>query len=253
MDYRLDEIDRRIIYALMRDARNTSAPMIAEQVNVSPGTIRNRINQLEEQGIIRSYTAEIDFERADDRLTNLYVCTVPISERKSLAREAHSIPGVINVRELMTGRENLHVLAVGENTADLRRIARTLSGLGIEIEDETLLEAETHTPYDSFGPDEGVPASDPTDVISLTGDAKVVDVTVQPEAPIVDHTLEEAVGKGILDEDSLVIAIERGDSVVTPHGTTSIQPDDIVTVLCRGGDVDRVLEPFIAGGLPPER
>ncbi len=245
MDHRLDDIDRRIIYELMRDARNTSAPTIADAVNVSPGTIRNRIDQLEEHGIIRKYTAAVDFERAGDRLTNLYICTVPVSERKSLAQDAGSVSGVVNVRELMTGRRNLHVLAVGEHTEDLRRVARTLSGLGIEIEDETLLEAETHYPYDPFGPDEGVAASEPTNVISLAGDAAVVDVTVVAEAPIVDHTLEEAVRKGLLDEDSLVIAIERDDRVLTPHGTTAIRPDDIVTVLCPDGDADGVLNAFV--------
>lgn len=249
MDYRLDEIDRRIVYELMRDARNTSAPTIAEAVTVSPGTIRNRIDQLEEHGIIRTYTTAVDFERAGDRLTNLYICTVPISERKALAREAGSVPGVVNVRELMTGRRNLHVLAVGEHTEDLRQVARTLSGLGIEIEDETLLEAETHNPYDPFGPDVEVPASEPTDVISLAGEAAVVDVTVQADAPVVDHTLEEAVREELLDEDSLVIAIERGDSVVTPHGTTAIRRDDIVTVLCPDGDTDPVLDAFVADEL----
>ncbi|WP_280535332.1 Lrp/AsnC family transcriptional regulator [Halopenitus sp. POP-27] len=246
MDYRLDEIDRRIIYELMRNAHDTTAPAIAEATNVSSGTIRNRINQLEDYGIIRSYTTEIDFERADDRLTNLYICTAPISERKSLAREAHSIPGVINVRELMTGRKNLHILAVGEDTESLRRVARALSGLGIEVEDETLLEAERHVPYAPFGPDRKSPASDPTDVISLTGGAEVVDVTISSEAPIVGLSLKEAVAEGVLDEDTLVIAVERGDSVITPDGTTTIQADDIVTVLCRRDDTDRVLEPFIA-------
>ncbi|MFC7021297.1 MULTISPECIES: Lrp/AsnC family transcriptional regulator [Haloarcula] len=246
MGYRLDEIDRRIIYELMRNARDTSAPKIAEAVNVSPGTIRNRIDQLEDHGIIRSYTAEIDFERADDRLTNLYICTAPISERKSLAREAQSIPGVTNIRELMTGRKNLHVLAVGEDTESLRRVARALSGLGIEVEDETLLEAETHVPYARFGPDKEGPTSDPTDAISLTSDAKVVDVTIPAEAPIAGYTLERAVAEDVLDEDTLVIAVERDDAVITPNGTTTIQGDDIVTVLCRGGDTDRVLEPFVA-------
>lgn len=40
--YRVDEIDRRIIHALMTNARETSAPMIAEEVTVSAGTILNR-------------------------------------------------------------------------------------------------------------------------------------------------------------------------------------------------------------------
>lgn len=246
MDYRLDEIDRRIIYELMRDARNTSSPTIAEQVNVSPGTIRNRINNLEEHDIIRNYTAEIDFERAEGHLTNLYVCNVPVSERNALAQEASAVPGVINVRQLMTGRRNLHILAVGEDTEHLRRIARALSRLGIEIEDETLVESETHSPYTAFGPDEEISSPRSTDVISLAGDANVVDITVEDDAPIVDRTLAEAVENNILDDDSLVIAIERGDHVLTPHGTTVIQPDDIVTVLSRSGNTDDVLKAFTA-------
>ncbi|MFD1564402.1 TrkA C-terminal domain-containing protein [Haloarchaeobius amylolyticus] len=246
MDYRLDKIDRRIIYELMHDARNTSSPTIADQVNVSPATIRNRISQLEENNIIRKYTAEIDFERADSYLTNLYICNAPVSERKALAQKASAVPGVINVRQLMTGRRNLHIMAVGENTEHLRRITRALSHLGIEIEDETLVESENHSPYTLFGPDEEISAKTAADFISLTGDANIVDVTVQADAPIVDHTLEEAVQNDILDDDSLVIAIERGDRVLTPHGTTVIQSNDIVTVLSHSGDTEHTLDAFIA-------
>ncbi|MFC6726082.1 Lrp/AsnC family transcriptional regulator, partial [Halobium palmae] len=178
MESRLDDIDRRIVYELMRDARNTSAPTIAEQVNVSPGTIRNRIGQLEERGIIRGYTAGVDFERADGHLVNLYVCNAPVSDRKSLAREASVVPGVVNVRELMTGRRNLHVVAVGENTEALRRVARALSELGIEVEDETLVEAETDSPYTPFGPEGDAVSGEATAFVDLAGDALVVDATV---------------------------------------------------------------------------
>jgi len=65
MSHHLDEIDRRILHALMSDARNTSAPMIAEGLNVSAATVRNRIERLEEEGVIRGYTAIVDFEQAD--------------------------------------------------------------------------------------------------------------------------------------------------------------------------------------------
>ena len=53
MANRLDEIDRRVLYHLAADARDTSAPAIAEEVNVSAGTIRNRIRQLEADGTIK--------------------------------------------------------------------------------------------------------------------------------------------------------------------------------------------------------
>ncbi|MEF8826406.1 MAG: winged helix-turn-helix transcriptional regulator [Halapricum sp.] len=247
MEYRLDEIDRRIIHELMRDARDTSAPEIADAVSVSPGTIRNRIGNLEEHGIIRGYTASIDFEEADGRLTNLYICTVPVAERESLAREVSAVPGVINVRELMTGKSNLHVLAVGADTDDLRRISRALSRIGVEIEDEDLLQTETNSPYAAFGPERDRLSNAATDFISLTGEASVVEITVDPDAPITGRTLADAAESGVLDDASLVIAIERDDRVLTPHGETAVEADDIVTLLVRGGDPETAVEPFVAG------
>lgn len=244
MAYRLDDIDRRIIYSLMVDSRNTSAPAIADDVNVSPATVRNRLAQLEDHGIVRGYSAEIDFERVNGRLTNLYICTVPVAEREALAQETRAIPGVINVRELMTGRRNLHVVAVGDNTDDLRRISRTLSKLGIDIEDEHLVQNETTSPYAPFGPDDQQIATGATDFISLTGNANVVEVTVQREAPVIGRTIEEIARDEVLPEETLVIAIERDDQVLTPHGNTTIEADDIVTVLSRGGDVEQALEVF---------
>jgi len=247
MDHRLDEIDRRIIHALMRDARGVSAPAIAEEVSVSPGTIRNRIAQLEDQGIIRGYHASVDFERADGHLTNLFMCNAPVSDRESMARQAQIIPGVINTRELLTGRRNLHVLAVGQDTDDLRRIARSLSELGVEIEDEVLVQSETTQSYAPFGSDDGSPDAMLTDFISLSGDAEVAEITVDAEAAIAGTTLKEAMHRELLDEDTLVVAIERDDAVLTPHGDTRIESDDIVTLFSRGGVTDRTLGIFRAG------
>ncbi|MBZ6494451.1 Lrp/AsnC family transcriptional regulator [Natrinema longum] len=244
MDTRLDEIDRRIIHALMDDARTISAPTIAEEVNVSPGTIRNRIDQLEDNGVITGYHASIDFERAEGHLTNLFMCNAPVSERESVAKQAQIIPGVINVRELLTGRRNLHVLAVGNDTADLRRIARSLSDLGIEIEDEVLVQNETTQPYSPFGPADETRDAMLTDFISLSGDAEVAEVTVDRDAPIAGMCLQEAARRETFPDDTLVIAIERDDTVLTPHGDTEIRPDDIVTVFSRNGVTDETITSF---------
>jgi DNA-binding Lrp family transcriptional regulator len=243
-DHRLDEIDRRILHALMDDARNTSASTLGAEAGVSGATIRNRIHKLEDAGIIRGYTTQVDFELAGGKLTNLYLCDVPVTEREALAHEARAIPGVVNVRTLMTGRRNLHVLAVGEDTSDLRRVARQLTDIGIHIEDEDLLEEELFAPYGPFDPDDGDRAPEANDFISLTGNASVVEVTVHAEAPIADLTLEEAAEREILDGETLVIAIERDDRELTPHGDTVIRPDDIVTVLSRAGEDADALSSF---------
>ncbi|MFB1066053.1 winged helix-turn-helix transcriptional regulator [Natrinema sp. H-ect4] len=244
MDTRLDEIDRRIIHALMDDARTISAPTIAEELNVSPGTIRNRIAQLEENGVITGYHASIDFERAEGHLTNLFMCNAPVSERESVAQRAQIIPGVINIRELLTGRRNLHVLAVGTDTEDLRRIARSLSDLGIEIEDEVLVQNETTQSYAPFGPATETQEALLTDFVSLSGDAEVAEVTVDRDATIAGMSLQEAARRETFTDDTLVIAIERDDTVLTPHGDTKIRPDDIVTVFSRNGVTEETIATF---------
>lgn len=245
MDYRLDDIDKRILYHLARDARNTSAPDIAAEVNVSSGTIRNRIDQLEQHGIIRGYHAHVDYERAEGMLTTLFMCDVSVSEREVLGRQLLDISGVVNVREIVTGSQGhgLRVKAVGADTDDITRIGREIEDLGITIAEEVLIQREYFHPYDSYGPDE-TPQQPMTNFMSLAGDAEVVDVTVTEGAPIAGKTLADANADGLLDEDVLVVAIEREETVLTPHGETTVEPGDVVTVLSPDGMTRGIVETF---------
>jgi len=244
MSRSLDELDKRIIYALQEDARNISAPMLADEIDVSPGTIRNRIGHLEDDGIIKGYHADIDYERCESRLTNLFVCNTSASEQESLARQALSVPGVVNVRELRSGRENLQIKAVGEEISDLTQISHHLSKLGLEIADEDLIQEEYFTPYEPFKPDSAAKKKMMTDMVSLSGDAEVVDVTVSPNAPIADTTLHEANEQSMLGEEVLVIAIKREDEVITPKGDTRIHAGDFVSLFARNGVPETTLESF---------
>ncbi len=245
MGYRLDEIDKRIIYRLMQDARNTSAPQIADEVNVSAGTIRNRVQKMQEHGILTGFHANVDFERVDGQLTSLFICTVEVPSREGLAQRILEIPGVINVRELMTGRGNLHVKAVSDDTGDLSRIAYELSNYGLEIEGEDLVQNERYHPYHQFGPDEQRGHISMADLVSLSGEADVVELVIDTDAPIANKTLKEAGQEGMIGDELLVIAIERDDTVLTPKGSTRIQPDDVVTVFSREGVSKDVLREFV--------
>lgn len=229
-EYRLDDIDRQIVHALMRDARNVSAPELAEEAGVTGATIRNRIARLEELGIITGYSATVDFERADGSLMNLFLCHARFGDAEAVAQRVGTIPGVINVRELLGGRMNLHVLAVGTDTADLRRIGRELESAGVEVEDEFLLQDELQFPYTPYGSGESRRQEPLADYLSLAGGAEIVELTVAEDAPIAGRTLEGAVEEEILSRETLVVAIERDDTVITPQGGTEINPHDIVTV-----------------------
>lgn len=147
----LDELDKYIIYSLQDNARDTSSNDIATDIGVSPSTVRNRIQQLEALEVIRGYTLDVDYEKAGFQLHTLIVCTAPIPERERLAEAALDIPGVVNVREVMTGEQNVHIMAVGVDGDDLSRIGRELDDLGLEVVDEDIIRSEHHHPYHGFG------------------------------------------------------------------------------------------------------
>ncbi|WP_267643849.1 Lrp/AsnC family transcriptional regulator, partial [Haloarchaeobius amylolyticus] len=115
----LDEVDRGILFALQEDARNTTIDEIAQQVEVSPSTVRNRIDRLEDEGIIEGYYIKVDYEKAAFPLHVLFTCSAPTEERESLAREALESRGVVDVREMLTSKRNLFIEAVATDTQDL--------------------------------------------------------------------------------------------------------------------------------------
>lgn len=146
----IDDLDRYIVYRLQGDARTTSAAEIAESFGVSPSTVRNRISKLEADEVVTGSHLEIDYELVGYPLVTLVFCTAPIPERESLAEAALSVDGVISVRELMTGEENLHVVVVGRDSEDLSRIGQELSSLGLTIVEEELIHNEYAQPYAGF-------------------------------------------------------------------------------------------------------
>lgn len=149
-DGEIDEVDRRVLYHLQKDARTTSSGDIAEEVGISASTVRNRIQKLEEEGVIRGYHIDIDYEKAGYPLFTKIICTAPISEREELADEARRVSGVTAVREIMTGQNNVYVNAIGKSHDDLSRIGRDLNEIGLEVVDEKLIRDEYYCPYHGF-------------------------------------------------------------------------------------------------------
>ncbi|SFG83909.1 DNA-binding transcriptional regulator, Lrp family [Halopelagius inordinatus] len=147
----IDDLDRYIIYALQRDARHTSGRDIAEARGVSASTVRNRISKLESNGIIRGSHLDVDYEEMGYQLYTIIFCTAPIPDRETLAKQALEVDGVVSVREIMTGDENVHITAVGRDSDDLSRIGRELSELGFEIAEEEIIRNEYTCAYSPFG------------------------------------------------------------------------------------------------------
>ncbi|WP_367176626.1 potassium channel family protein [Haloarcula rubripromontorii] len=76
--------------------------------------------------------------------------------------------------------------------------------------------------------------------------AEVFEITVAEEAPIAGLTLIEADKEGLLNQDTLVVAIERAgaDKPITPRGQTRIEAGDLLTVYSGTGATPEITDIF---------
>ena len=146
----LDDVDRSILYLLQRDARNVTAQEMADSVGVSASTVRNRIEQLETDGIIQGYHPEIDYEAANLPMQITFVVSVPPTELAHHSEQIRNVQGVIDVREMLTGKRNLHVDVVGTSTADITRITDAIHDTGVEIESSEMMRRRHVQPFNHF-------------------------------------------------------------------------------------------------------
>lgn len=146
----LDNVDRGILHELQLDARNRTAQEIADKVDVSASTVRNRIQALERGGVIEGYHPKIDYEKANLPLQVLFICTAPPTERGEMVESILDIRGVVDVRETLTGHRNLFVEAVGTNTADTDRITNAMHEIGLSIESSEILRQRRVQPFNHF-------------------------------------------------------------------------------------------------------
>lgn len=105
---RLDELDRRIIEKLGRDAR-VSNRQIAGELSVTEGTIRSRIKRLQAEGLIQ-FTVVTDFRLAGSPNLIMLGIQADPSRVAVLARELAALPELSCVIVLL-GRYSL--LAMG--------------------------------------------------------------------------------------------------------------------------------------------
>ena len=157
-DAEIDDIDEAILYALQEDARNASSGDIAERTGTSDSTVRKRIQRLESDGVIKGYSASVDYQRSGYPLRMLLYCTASIPERGDIVADILEIDGVVSVQELVTGEQNLLVTAVGKTDGDITPVAQALLDMGLTVADEVLVRTHETTPFGKF--DSGTRASD---------------------------------------------------------------------------------------------
>ncbi len=127
----LDRVDRALLQALQREGRITNSELAA-RVHLSESACLRRVRRLESDGLIESYGAVINQQKAGCGVDVFVSITLERQERTDLAAFEQAIRKVPEVMEcyLMSGEYDFLLRVVVADTADFERVhSRHLTSL----------------------------------------------------------------------------------------------------------------------------
>lgn len=113
----MDQTDVKILMRLLWDAR-MSYRKLAEEIGVSPPTVLARVDKLEKQGIIKSYSAMLDHEKLGYDLTAIIDITATKGKIVDLEKQIAKFPNVCAVYDT-TGVTDMTIIAKFKSRAEL--------------------------------------------------------------------------------------------------------------------------------------
>jgi DNA-binding Lrp family transcriptional regulator len=113
----LDEIDTRILKKVLKDAR-MSYRKIADELNVSPPTVLSRVQKLEKEHIIKSYSAILDHQKLGYDLTAIIEVTAVKGKITDVEKHISKLPNVCAVYDI-TGLTDMIIVAKFKNRKEL--------------------------------------------------------------------------------------------------------------------------------------
>ncbi|MCT7904828.1 Regulatory protein AsnC [Candidatus Ornithobacterium hominis] len=119
--YKIDKVDKQILQFLIQ---NTRMPFteIAKRMEVSAGTIHVRVKKLEDAGIIKGSSLEIDYERLGyNFIAYIGIMLTKSSHTKSVIAQLEKIPNV-TVANIISGRYNIFCKIRAKDTNDARDV-----------------------------------------------------------------------------------------------------------------------------------
>ena len=115
----LDQIDQKIIDLLKKDSR-TSFVKIAEEVGLSETAVRKRIKNLQDNGIIKRFTVEVDEEQQTRAIAMIE--TQASMHTPEISQKFIAIDGVSHLYEVTGEYDIIAVLS----TTTIEELNRTL-------------------------------------------------------------------------------------------------------------------------------
>jgi DNA-binding Lrp family transcriptional regulator len=137
----MDEIDQRLISLLRQDARLTVAAL-ASKLQVSRGTVTNRIRRLEDEGVIVGYTVRLRPDVQHNEIKAWMSIAVDGNQTRTVIASLLGEPGVATLHDT-NGRWDLLAELRAETLQELAKVLERIRLLKGISNTETSIHLET--------------------------------------------------------------------------------------------------------------
>ncbi|MBD3206937.1 winged helix-turn-helix transcriptional regulator [Candidatus Bathyarchaeota archaeon] len=140
---KLDKVDNTILGMLVEDSRTTLAS-ISEEVGLSSPAIRERINKLKEEGVIKGFSTIVDYKKLGYGLTAFIGLRMDDSKccQEDVFVELENVPEVLEAH-FTNGEEDVLVKVVSRDTESLVGLLGELNAIDSVNRTRTLIALKT--------------------------------------------------------------------------------------------------------------
>lgn len=124
----LDEISWRLLGALQQDGR-ASLKVLAEAASLSVAATAERLKKLQDAGVVRGITAEIDPAQVGYPVKAIVGITVVQPGKKALLQKLQAAPEVLECHHV-AGADSYLMTVVAASLTDLERFVGTINTYG---------------------------------------------------------------------------------------------------------------------------
>lgn len=123
----IDDIDRKIIAQYLADARQ-SYHQVAKKIGVAVSTVQARTKKLENDGVIKGYTALLDYEKLGFSVTAITEITTVGGKLSEVETRLAQMPQATAVYDV-AGATDAIILGKFRSTGELSRFAKAVQAL----------------------------------------------------------------------------------------------------------------------------
>ena len=124
----VDTIDEQLL-DILKDNSRLSFADLGRKINLSPSSVRERVQKLEDTGVIKKFNIQIDNKKLGYDLEAFILIKVFQGQLKHVIEKVKDFPEIVETHRI-TGNQNLHLRVLVKNQLCLQKLLDQLMIFG---------------------------------------------------------------------------------------------------------------------------